>query len=295
MTCPWGALPLAVRNTPRFVNWFLTTDGRKVPLCSTGKRRAAFKVGEGPRSNSHATLNEAIRRDVHHVGWDLDTPYFGVDLDHVIGARGKLTVRGRELLKTLPATYTEISHSGTGLHLIYRVLPAVHAQLPNSAKGDHVEIYSRLRWFVLTGGKLGSQQQVQLLTLRAALAVFALGVVQPVQVATAKRYDEPPGLWSAAALEAFLVEAGVEYRAYGGKPDEYRVRCPGTVGWWDGVQHDDDGLRGNATCVTVRNGHACFHCHHAKCAGRTWRDFARHYLPSFDITLHVLSEVQRGA
>jgi hypothetical protein len=190
--------PEVLLKTPNWLNYFLTSDGRKVPLDSkTG--RGAFKKNSGERAASRSTYEEACRRNPRRLGFDLDEPFLGVDLDHVLEA-GKLTSRGAELLAALPKTYTEISPSGTGLHLYY--LCGNHHKLPNLVIGDAIEIYSRLRWFTATNVKFGNSVDfLKLLSEKDARGIFALGIL-PEEKQTLTSIE--PGFWTTAALLARL-------------------------------------------------------------------------------------------
>ncbi len=74
----------------------------------------------------------------------------GVDIDHCRAEDGTLNDTARAILEKHPS-YTEISPSGTGLHIFY------HGAMPgkgnkNSATG--VEMYSTGRYFTMTGQHL---------------------------------------------------------------------------------------------------------------------------------------------
>src|SRR5215470_1791581 len=72
-------------------------------------------------------------------------PYVGIDFDHVIDATGKLAPHIQEWVERL-ASYTEITPSGTGLHILVRgTLPTEHRR-----KGS-VELYDTGRFFTMTG------------------------------------------------------------------------------------------------------------------------------------------------
>src|SRR6266550_9231749 len=126
------SLPAVLLDTPHWLNWFLTPDGRKIPTNSRTKE-PAFKREQGLRERSYSSFAEACCRNPHRLGFDIVEPFVGVDLDHVLEG-DHFTERGRELFKALPRTYTERSPSGTGLHLWYLVME--HDKLPNHSLGD---------------------------------------------------------------------------------------------------------------------------------------------------------------
>jgi putative DNA primase/helicase len=75
-----------------------------------------------------------------------DDPYCGIDLDNCIDEQGNLLEWARKLVAYF-FSYTEISHSGKGLHII------VEATKPEGArsKNGNIECYDRGRFFAITG------------------------------------------------------------------------------------------------------------------------------------------------
>jgi putative DNA primase/helicase len=70
-------------------------------------------------------------------------PYTGVDLDNCVGGDGEIAGWALEIVRYFDS-YTELSATGTGLHVIVR------GDVPNHRKGD-VEVYSSKRFFTVTG------------------------------------------------------------------------------------------------------------------------------------------------
>ena len=77
---------------------------------------------------------------------------YGGDLEHVIDEAGTLTPQAREIVGKLDS-YTEVSPSGTGLH-IFVLAPG--ADITRHRKKDYfLEIYSTRRYFTVTGKVMG--------------------------------------------------------------------------------------------------------------------------------------------
>jgi putative DNA primase/helicase len=70
-------------------------------------------------------------------------PYTGIDLDNCVGGDGEIALWALEIARYFNS-YTELSATGTGLHVIVR------GDVPNRRKGD-VEVYSSKRFFTVTG------------------------------------------------------------------------------------------------------------------------------------------------
>jgi putative DNA primase/helicase len=70
-------------------------------------------------------------------------PYTGIDLDDCVDERGDIAPWALEIVRELDS-YTELSATGTGLHIIVR------GKVPNRRKGK-IEVYSTERFFTVTG------------------------------------------------------------------------------------------------------------------------------------------------
>ncbi len=127
-------------------------DGKatKVPFSPHEPRRA-----KSDDPTTWGTLTEARQsareRDYEGVGFvfTAEDPFCGVDLDAVLNPEtGEVEEWAMEIVRELDS-YTEISPSGNGLHIILR------AELPagGNRKG-RIEIYDRGRFFTVTGHHL---------------------------------------------------------------------------------------------------------------------------------------------
>lgn len=67
-----------------------------------------------------------------------------IDLDHCL-VDGRPVAWAREFLARCPATYVEVSPSGTGLHIFG------YAHVGKGKRGDGVEVYDRGRYMTVTG------------------------------------------------------------------------------------------------------------------------------------------------
>jgi putative DNA primase/helicase len=92
------------------------------------------------------------------IGYEFDGSLYGVDLDHVVGADRTLTTEAREISDLLNS-YTEVSPSGTGLH-IFVSAPGAHVTR-HRKKGGSVEIYSEGRYFTVTGDAYGGAKPIE--------------------------------------------------------------------------------------------------------------------------------------
>lgn len=133
----------------QFINWYPVplaggkTD--KIPCDAFGNNIDAHDRANW-RSMSTALVS------AQRLGFVLgpDGPYICIDIDNAYSmATGRWSDLAVEVLATFPDAYTEVSQSGTGLHIIFRGhLPAGHRV---KRKGLALEVYSRWRFIALTG------------------------------------------------------------------------------------------------------------------------------------------------
>jgi putative DNA primase/helicase len=147
------AVPPRLRNTDQWVCWAeRRRNGKptKVPLAPDDDGYAATD-DPATWASFDATLNRARDPDVDGVGFVFtgEDPFVGVDLDDCRNPEtGSLTEQAGAIVTRL-ASYTEVSPSGTGLHVIAR------GELPDGrSRHDGVEMYADRRFFTVTGRRL---------------------------------------------------------------------------------------------------------------------------------------------
>lgn len=152
-----SVLPAELTAQPRWVRRF-----GKRPVTVAGW---AASVTDPSTWTDYKSAQAASKGD--GIGFVLGDGIGCLDLDHVIDERGRLDPAAGELLATLPATFTEVSQSGTGLH-VFGLLP----EGPGRARkvgGVSVETYSRGRYIAVTGNRWKGAPS-SLADLSAALA-----------------------------------------------------------------------------------------------------------------------------
>lgn len=149
-------VPQELKELPQWVCWRLVDDLEK-----PGKKKKIPidpRTGDPARSNDPATWasyedavagKERFRAD--GIGIMFANGIFGIDLDHCIDKEGQLLPYAREIVETVQS-YTELSPSGTGLHILCA------GRLPEGRrrKGS-VEMYSEGRFFTVTGCQIGEE------------------------------------------------------------------------------------------------------------------------------------------
>ncbi|MDN0055551.1 phage NrS-1 polymerase family protein [Collinsella ihumii] len=159
------AVPAELRAERRWVCWRrVERDGRvtKMPVdAKTGR------MAKSTDPTTWASFDEAVaavsRWRADGVGFIFgpDRAYTGLDLDHVL-ADGVLDPEYRWVVEDA-GTYTEVSPSGDGLHLIFRGAKPDWAQRSRKGQpgGRVVEMYDHDRYFTVTGDVFEGRSEIR--------------------------------------------------------------------------------------------------------------------------------------
>ena len=145
-------LPVLVENIPdelrarrQWVVWKAVGEKPdKVPFSARSGRKAS-----STDLMTWSTFEEATEAyedgDYSGLGFVFSSadPYTGIDLDNCVNEDGEIALWALEIVRHFDS-YTELSATGTGLHIIVR------GEIPNR-RMDKVEVYSSKRFFTMTG------------------------------------------------------------------------------------------------------------------------------------------------
>lgn len=140
----YDKIPEELKSLKRWVLWKL----KKLDNGKTTKIPINAKNGYGAKSNDSDTwtsFEEAYKMsnyfECEGLGFMLGNGYFGVDIDHALDYEPLI----EEFVSTLKS-YTEISQSGEGIHIICKgVLPK------GARRRGNIEMYDNARFFAMTG------------------------------------------------------------------------------------------------------------------------------------------------
>ena len=154
-------IPAMLKQQPNWVCWGIGDAPPKAPFSPASLlsgRASPAKAGVRETWGSYQSAAECVRRGLAWgIGYEFDGGVYGVDLDHVI-EDGALTPQALEIVGKLNS-YTEISPSGTGLH-IFVLAPG--ADIQRHRKKDYfLEIYREGRYFTVTGDVFGSPKDIE--------------------------------------------------------------------------------------------------------------------------------------
>ena len=136
------SMPKSLKQFNQWLLWKLI-NGKKIPL------NTSFYPTDPTKGFSYQEVTAAY--DSNHcsgLGFIAGNSVIAVDLDHCL-IDGKLNTFAESLVAEL-ATYTEISQSGTGLHLFF----LDNAAPETGKKNNQLEIYTTNHYIAMTGNKL---------------------------------------------------------------------------------------------------------------------------------------------
>jgi putative DNA primase/helicase len=170
-------IPDELKALRQWVVWrYEARPGKDKPA----KRPHSPRTGRPARTDVPATWGawpQALAR-YQHGGWQglgfvftATDPYAGIDLDGCLDPETEEIALWAWQIVTQLASYTEISPSGRGLHILARATLPSHVGLKQGA----VEVYDSQRYFALTGERLVEtpttleKRQTEVLALYATL------------------------------------------------------------------------------------------------------------------------------
>ncbi len=141
-------IPEILRSRAQWVGFKVDGD-KKTPFIADAPRRKASSTNRKTWRSFDTALAGLKRGDFSAIAYALDSDFVGVDIDDCFDSGGKLTSNAAEVISRC-ASYTEVSFSGEGIHIVLRgTLPGGKGR-----KLDDVELYTQSRFFICTGNRL---------------------------------------------------------------------------------------------------------------------------------------------
>ncbi|MBR6706234.1 MAG: hypothetical protein IKI84_06105 [Clostridia bacterium] len=159
-------IPQEMKDLPRWVLFTLFENVyskrlEKLPWSINGK------MADITKPETWTTFDRALsvlqkNKTYRGLGFVLGDGIFGIDLDHVISEDGTMEPWAEEIIRMMDS-YTELSPSGTGVHIYARgKIP------PKDRKNGKVEMYDERRYFTVTGNVYGELKPLAERTKEAA-------------------------------------------------------------------------------------------------------------------------------
>ncbi len=194
-------IPQELKELPNWVCWALETRGGK-----TTKIPYTPETGQKARANNPKTwtgFKEAAECLVSYdgIGFQFgESPFVGIDLDHCLKG-GTVSPEAQQIIDALDS-YTEISPSGEGLHIIVR------ADIAGSGhRNDIVEIYPQGRFFTMTGNVFQGRSAI---TERTAEVAALIQSIEAKRAAKRGAAAPPPVDISAQIVQTAEAPADVQ-------------------------------------------------------------------------------------
>jgi len=153
-------IPPELKALPQWVVWREEIrEGKKtkVPYQPRNPKRKASSTKPDTWGTFEQALNVAKTNGFGGIGYvfSVEDPYCGVDLDHCRDpVTGEIAQWAWEIIRRLNS-YTEISPSGTGVHILIEGTVPPGGNSKGLPGGGKVEMYSQGRYFTMTGHHLG--------------------------------------------------------------------------------------------------------------------------------------------
>ena len=155
----YSKIPIELKQMNHWVCWGAEGENPKIPYNPiTGYKAKANDMGTWTTfEKAHKAVSEGRYEG---IGFEFADGVVGVDLDHCI-EDGKISPAAQYVTNRFDS-YTEISQSGTGIHILCR------GKLPgNAIKTQEIELYDTGRYFALTGNVY--ENRVELKDAQAAI------------------------------------------------------------------------------------------------------------------------------
>ena len=149
-------IPQEMRQHDNWVCWrLIEREGKKTKIPYNAKTGAKAKSNEPETWTSYQAALQALEaskgseKPYSGIGFmfSADDPFIGIDIDHCIEG-GALSPVAAELVQQF-GSYTEVSQSGSGLHILTKGKQP--AKETRDKQGLGLEMYSTGRYFALTG------------------------------------------------------------------------------------------------------------------------------------------------
>ncbi|MES3516292.1 MAG: hypothetical protein PPP58_01375 [Natronomonas sp.] len=148
-----NALPIALQQTPQWLCWASRRRNGKQTKMPLDPADGEFASTADP--STWGTFDEALQRatrpEITGIGFVFtrEDPYVGIDIDDCRDPETATLTDDAVDIVTKLHSFTEISPSGTGLHVIAR------GELPEGPRRHGaVEMYDEKRFFTMTGRRL---------------------------------------------------------------------------------------------------------------------------------------------
>ena len=158
----YARVPEEMKALKQWVIWGVNEEKPKSPYNPQSSSVGAKANDPGTWAGFAAAAAAAARLGRGGIGFEFGAPggIAGLDLDHVINDKGELAQWAAEIV-ALMDSYTELSPSGRGLHIIFKLSVPYSEICPrNKDSKQGIEIYDTGRYFTVTGKPYGEAKPI---------------------------------------------------------------------------------------------------------------------------------------
>lgn len=157
-------IPDELKKFDHWVNW----NDHKIPI--NPRTNLPAKTNDPNTWSDFKTAKENALKNQLGIGFVFtkDMGMVGIDLDHVLEDGKIINTEIQDFIEAFDS-YTEISPSGKGLHILVKstFLKDIHKN-----SGLHIEIYDEGRYFTVTGNIYGSKNEIRYIEPEALRGFF---------------------------------------------------------------------------------------------------------------------------
>jgi len=168
---PSDTIPSALVAEPRWLCWRYKTqsDGKVTKVPYRARARGLPRKPDGSSTNpaswcdyQTAVAAVAANPKLDGLGFALGDGFVGVDLDHCIDSETGEVAEWAQAIVGLLDSYTEVSPSGQGLHVIVRgSVTEDRRKRVGMPGGGALEVYAHGRYFTVSGRRFGAREAVE--------------------------------------------------------------------------------------------------------------------------------------
>ncbi len=230
-------IPVEMLQHPTWICWTYRMRHGKMTKCPLQPNGEPASSTDSATWHSLERCNAAAHR-FSGIGIVLTNGLAGIDLDHHVDEAGHLSDLAQRLIAQLNS-YTELSPSGRGLHILFR------GKLPVGGRRNdrmHFDWYDTGRYFTVTGRHLAGTPLRLARTDRVLLAIQADVFGTPVRSETCSRSPIVVGDDTELLERAMAARNGDRYRAlwhgdttaYAGDHSRADLALCGMLAFWTG-------------------------------------------------------------
>lgn len=156
-----------LKTIPHWVAWKFNEEGKKIPLNPrTGKNASSSNSATWTDFDTAVAFDNRMGYTANRTGGigfmfgAEPSGFAGIDIDDCVSPDGKLSDMAADIVNIMDS-YTELSVSGTGLHILFRLNKPL-SEIGNRNRNDKIglEVYDKGRYFVMTGNVYGQVRPI---------------------------------------------------------------------------------------------------------------------------------------